>query len=141
MAEFTNVQLQEVKINQNVLFADTTSNCNSGCVGHRTGSGLITLSPKTNNCKAKFRVDFSGNISVPSTGTAGEISLAIAINGEPDLSTKAVVTPTATQALFNVATGTDIWVKRGCCVQVSIKNTSDQAIDVSNSNITVNRIG
>ena len=142
MAEFSNVATQTVAVNGNVLFTDVpTSVCNKGYISHRTGSGLINLKGATNTCKAKFRVDFSGNISVPSTGTAGEISLAIAINGEPDLSTKAVVTPTATQALFNVATGTDIWVTRGCCVQVSIKNTSDQAIDVSNANITVNRIG
>lgn len=141
MAEFISISTQEVVENQNVLFTDTTSKCNTGCVGHRTGSGLFTLNPKTNNCRAKFRVDFSGNISVPSTGVAGEISLAIAVDGEPDLSTKAVVTPTATDALFNVSMGTDIWVARGCCVHVSIENTSDQSIDVANANITINRIG
>lgn len=141
MAEFTNVALQNVATNQNVLFTDTTSPCNSGCVIHRSGSGQFGLRGNTQNCRAKYRVDFFGNIAVPDGGTAGAISVAIAIDGEADLSTQAIVTPAAVANFFNVAIGTDIWIPRGCCVQVSIKNTSTQAIDIQNANITVNRIG
>ncbi len=141
MAEFSAVLLQNVATNGNVLFTDTTSPCNKGYVIHRTGSGQFTLRGCTPNCRAKYRVGFNGNIAVPDGGTAGAISLAIALNGEADLSTQAIVTPTATGAFFNVSMGTDVWIPKGCCFEVSIKNTSDQSVDVENANITINRIG
>lgn len=142
MAEFSNVATQEVAVNGNVLFTDApTSTCNKGCITHRTGSGLINIKGATNNCRAKYRVGFSGNIAVPTGGTAGAISLAIAIDGEPDLSTLAISTPAVTEAFNNVATATDVWLPRGGCQTISVKNTSTQAISVSNANITVNRIG
>lgn len=104
-------------------------------------SGLINLKGATNTCKAKYRVEFNGNIAVPTGGTAGAISLAIAVEGEPDLSTLAISTPTAVEAFNNVSIATDVWLPCGCCQAISVKNTSAQAISVANANITVNRIG
>lgn len=141
MAEFSNIATQTVAVNGNVLFTDITSNCNKGIITHRTGSGLVNVKGATNGCRAKYRVDFSGNIAVPTGGTAGAISLAIAIEGEPDLSTLAIATPAAVGAFNNVAMSTDVWVPCGYCQSISIKNTSTQAISVANANITVNRIG
>lgn len=141
MAEFSNVAAQNVAVNGNVLFTDTTSNCNKGIITHRTGSELVNLKGATNNCRAKYRVDFSGNIAVPTGGTAGQIALAIAIEGEPDLSTVAIATPTVIGAFNNVAMGTDVWLPCGCCQAVSVKNVSTQTISVANANLTVNRVG
>ena len=143
MAEFSNVATQTVAVNGNVLFTDApTSVCNKGYISHRTGSGLINLKGATNTCKAKYRIEFNGNIAVPTGGTAGAISLAIAVEGEPDLSTLAISTPTAVEA-FNLSSysGTQVKVPCGCCQAISVKNTSAQAISVANANITVNRIG
>ena len=138
MAEFSNVATQTVAVNGNVLFTDApTSVCNKGYISHRTGSGLINLKGATNTCKAKYRVEFNGNIAVP----AGPISLAIAIEGEPDLSTLAISTPAAAEAFNNVSMATDVWLPCGCCQAISVKNTSTQAISVANANITINRIG
>lgn len=141
MAEYSNVATQTVAENQNVLFTSATSPCNKGFVIHRDGSGQFTIRACTQNCRAKYRVDFYGNLAIPTGGTAGAISVAIAVNGEPDLSTQAIVTPAATEEFFNVSMGTDLWIPKGCCVQVSVKNTSDQPIDVANANITINRLG
>jgi hypothetical protein len=141
MAEFSTVAAQTVAANSNVLFTDTTSSCNRGCITHRAGSGQIQVKGATNSCRAKYRVEFSGNIAVPTGGTAGAISLAIAINGEPDLSTLAISTPAAVEEFNNVAMATDVWLPCGCCEQVSVKNTSTQTISVANANITVNRVG
>ena len=142
MAEFSSIATQTVAVNGNVLFTDApTSVCNKGYITHRTGSGLINLKGATNTCKAKYRVEFNGNIAVPNGGTASAISLAIAIEGEPDLSTLAISTPTATEAFNNVAMGTDVWLPCGCCQAISVKNTSTQEISVANANITINRIG
>lgn len=141
MAEFSNVITQNVAVNGNVLFTDTTSNCNKGLITHRAGSGLINVKGANNNCRSKYRVSFSGNIAVPTGGTAGAISLAIALDGEPDLSTLAIATPAAVGAFNNVAMATDVWLPCGCCQSISVKNTSTQPISVANANITVNRVG
>lgn len=141
MAEFSAVTEQEVAVNGNVLFTDTTSACTRGYITHRSGSGQIQLKGATTNSRAKYRVEFSGNIAVPTTGTAGEVGLAIAIDGESDLSTLAVATPTVTDSYFNVAMATDVWLPCGCCERVTVKNASAQAVNVKNANITVNRIG
>ncbi len=142
MAEYTNVAAQTVAVNGNVLFTDTpTSFCNKGYITHRTGSGLINLKGATNNCRSKYRVEFSGNIAVPTGGTAEAVSLAIAIEGEPDLSTLAISTPTAVESFNNVSMATDVWIPCGCCQAVSVKNTSTQDILVANANITINRVG
>lgn len=141
MAEFVAIQPQTVAVNQNVVFTNETSRCNKGLVLHRPGSGQFTLRGCTPNCRAKYRVDFGGNLAVPTGGTPGAISVAIAINGEADLSTQAIVTPTVDNAYFNIFVGTDVWIPKGCCFEVSIRNTSGQPISVQNANITINRIG
>lgn len=131
--------LQEVGENQNVLFTDTVV-CGNCSIIHRTGSGLVTMRGLTNQCRARFRVFFSGNIAVPTGGTAGEISLAISIDGEPVGSSTMIVTPAAVEEFFNVASSVFLDVPAGCCAQVGVRNTSDQAINVQNANLIVERV-
>lgn len=139
MAEYTYTGEQTVAQNGNVLFNETAVN-GSNCIKHREGSGIITLRGITNQCRARFFIDFSANIAIPSTGTAEEISLAIAISGEPVLSSRMVSTPTATGAYNNVSGGIYIDVPSGCCVNIAVENTSSQAMNVINSNIIVTRV-
>lgn len=140
MAEFSSIATQTVAVNGNVLFTDApTSVCNKGYISHRTGSGLINLKGATNTCKAKYRVEFNGNIAVPTGGTVGAISLAIAVDGEPLQSTRMIVTPAAVQNLQNISSQAYIDVPCGCCSTVAIQNTSTQAIEVQNSNLIVTR--
>ena len=96
MAEFTAVALQNVAENQNIQFTETPV-CGNCSIVHREGSGLVTLRGLTNQCRARFRVFFSGNIAIPTGGTVGPISLAISINGEPVFSTNMIVTPAAVE--------------------------------------------
>lgn len=126
--------VQEVAVNNNVLFTDYVVD---GCdvISHRTGSGQIRLHALPNRCFTRFFISFNGNIAVPADGTAGAISIAIASDGEADLATNAVVTPTVVSAFFNVSASTYVHVKRGCCMTVSIKNTSTQDIEVENANL------
>ena len=82
MAEFIAVGQQTVEPNQNILFTDVAVRGNNSIL-HRAGSGLITLrGMPCCQARARFRVAFGGNIAVPTTGTVGPISVAIAINGE-----------------------------------------------------------
>lgn len=90
--------------------------------------------------KARFKVSFGGNIAVPTGGTAGAISVALAIAGEPLNSATAIVTPAAAGNYFNVFAAAFIEVPRGCCVTVAVENTSTQAIDIANSNLIVERV-
>ena len=138
MAEFTNVAAQTVAANGNVVFSNTAVKV-SNCIQHREGSGIITLRGLTNQCKARFFVDFSGNIAIPTGGTVGAISLAIAISGEPVLSSQMISTPAAVDQYNNVSSGIYIDVPRGWCVNIAVENTSDQAISVANANIVVTR--
>lgn len=137
--ELTTNAVQTVKQNENVLFTDTVVKGNCSIV-HREGSGLITLRGITNQCRARYRVSFGGNIAIPTGGTVEPISMAIAINGEPVASTTMISTPGATDSYNNVFSAIFLDVPKGCCYQISIENTSSQSILIQNSNIIVERV-
>lgn len=139
MAEYTAISLQTVAQGEDVAFAETAA-AGSGCIVHRAGAGIIKLRGITNQCKARFLVDFSGNIQIPIGGTVAAISLSLAVDGEPLQATKMIVTPAAVQNFFNVSAQSYIDVPKGCCSTVAVQNTSGQAIEVQNSNITVVRV-
>ena len=130
--------VQTVPANQNVYFTDTVI-CGNCSISHRDDSGLVTLRGVTNQCRARFMVTFGGNIAVPTGGTVGPISLAIAIEGEPVPATTMIVTPAAVEQFFNVKSSIFIDVPRGCCTRISVENTSDEAIVVQNANLIITR--
>ena len=155
MAEFTKNEVQIVLPNQ-VVTLNTSIGCNKGYVYHRNGSGIVTLRGITNNCFARYQVTFNGNIALPSTATVGPISVSLALDGEPLLTSRAIATPSAVAAeppttqnnFFNVTSTAIITVPKGCCFNVSVENTSEGAtaadvapqILVQNANLTVTRI-
>lgn len=139
MAEFTNIDLQTVALGQNVVFTETPV-CPTKCITHREGSGIVRLRGITRNqCRARFLVSFSGNIQIPTGGTVEAISIAIAVDGEPLQSTQMIVTPAAVENLWNVSSRAYVDVPCGCCVTVTVENTSAQAIEVQNANLIVVR--
>lgn len=137
--ELTANALQTVEANQNILFTDTAI-AGSCSIIHRSGSGLVTLRGITNQCRARFRVTFGGNVSLPAGGTLGPVSLAIAVNGEPVATTTMISTPAALEEFNNVFSSIFLDVPAGCCSQVSIKNITNQSIDVQNANLIVERV-
>lgn len=138
MAEYVYNPIQEVEDNQNVLLNDSIP-CTRGFVVHRNGSGILTLRGCTNNCFARYQVTFNGNIAVPTGETVGEISLALAIDGEPVQTSRARVTPSAVEEYFNVTSTAFVTVPRGCCYTIAVENTSGIPIEVQNSNLVVTR--
>lgn len=138
MAEFTNASTALVAAGQNVPLTETAvaGNCN---IVHREGAGIVTLRGQTNQCRARYRVSFGANIAIPTGGTVEAISLALAINGEPLVSATAIVTPAAVGDYGNVFVSANVDVPRGCCLTVAAENTSGQAINVANANMTVER--
>lgn len=138
MAEYVSNPIQEVEAGQNVLLNDSIP-CPKGYVVHRNGSGILTLRGITTGCFARYQVEFNGNIAVPTGGTVGEISVALAIDGEPIQTSRARVTPAAVENYFNVTSLANITVPRGCCYTLSVENTSGIDIEVQNANLTISR--
>lgn len=130
--------LQEVAANQNVYFTDEVT-CGNCAISHRDDSGLVTLRGMTNQCRARFKITFGGNIGIPTGGTVEPISLAIALDGEPLQSTTMIVTPAAVENLANVFSAVFVDVPRGCCSTISVRNTSTQPINVQNANLIIER--
>lgn len=156
MAEYTYNPVQRVEPAQNVILNDNIP-CSKGYVLHRNESGIVILRGIVNNscgCFARYQVTFNGNIAVPSDGTVGPVAIALTIDGEPILTSRAIVTPAdvateppTTENFFNVTSTAIITVPKGCCFTVAVENVSvgldggvAPAILVQNANLTVARI-
>ena len=137
--EITANELQTVLENQNVQFTDTVVP-GKACTMHRSGSGLVSLKGLTDQCRARFKVSFGANIGLPTGGTVEAISLALAIDGEPIVTTTMIVTPAAVEEYFNVFGAIYLDIPRGCCSQISVRNISTQPVNVQNANLIVERV-
>lgn len=131
--------VQTVKAAQNVYFTDEVT-CGNACITHRDDSGLVTLRGLTSQCRARYKVSFGANIAIPAAGTAGPISLAIAIDNEPVRSTTMIATPGAVSQYFNVFSSVFIDVPKGCCATVSVQNNGKVDVDVKNANMIIERV-
>jgi hypothetical protein len=128
--EITAVAAQTVGSNQDVLFTATPVDGNCSIM-HRQGSGITTLRGITSGqSRARYRVVFGGNVAVPSTGTAGPITLAITLDGEPVGSATMISTPGAVNLYNNIAASIFIDVPKGCCSQITVRNITSQAISI-----------
>lgn len=147
MAEYVYDPVQVVLPNQPVILDDSIP-CNRGYVYHRNQSGNLILRGITPNCFSRYQVTFNGNIAVPEDGTVGPIAVALAIDGEPIPTSRAIVTPAAVDEYFNVTSTAIITVPKGCCFSISVENVSEgataadtpTAINVQNANLVVSRI-
>ena len=151
MAEYFQFQNpSNVPFGQNLLLADEIP-CNRGYVVHRNGSGILTLRGITSGCAcfARYQVTFNGNIAVPEGGTPAAIAIALALDGEPLQTSRAIVTPAAAEQYFNVTSTAIITVPKGCCYTIAVENVDagvggeivdQQTISVADGNLTVARI-
>lgn len=105
MALFTANAVQEVSLNDPVLFS--TSNSFS--------PGIFLLGGN-----AAYRLIAKANIAIPTGGTVGPIAIAIAINGTAIPASKSIFTPSAVEEYGNVTAIADIVVPRGCCFSASV---------------------
>ena len=94
MAEFLKNEVQLVALNSPVIF-DASIPCNKGYVYHEDETGIFILRGVTNNCFARYQVTYNGNIAIPEGGEATPIAVAITVNGEPRVTSRAIFTPQA----------------------------------------------
>lgn len=146
MAEYSSNAVQVVNPGESVIFTESPVPCVRGLVRHRDDTGSFLLSgwtPSRCGCKrdrsATYLVDFGANISIPTGGTVGPISVAIAIDGTTIPASDMIVTPAAVDEYFNVSRAINAQIWTGCCETVSVRNTSDQPIQVQNANIIFSR--
>ena len=150
-AEYLANAVQTVALNAPVIFTASIP-CRKGYVYHEDETGIFILRGITNQCFATYQVTFNGNIAVPTGGTVpdGGIAVAITVNGEPRLTSKAIFVPAAAGDNYgNVTSTAIIKVPRGCCFSVSVDAvpasldptvTPAPQIAVQNSNFVINRI-
>ena len=149
MAEYLAVDAQNVNLNAPVIFTASIP-CTKGYVYHEDETGIFILRGITcGQCFATYRATFNGNVAIPEGGTAGPIALAITVNGEPRLTSRAIFTPAAADEYGNVTSTAIIKVPRGCCFTLSVDyvpGTTDTTatpapvISVLNSNLVVTRV-
>ena len=152
MAEYLANAVQEVNLNAPVIFTASIP-CTKGYVYHEDETGIFILRGIVNNpcnCFAQYQVTFNGNIALPEGATVvTPIAIAIAINGEPRLTSRAIFTPAAVGDYGNVTSTAIIKVPRGCCFSLSIEAipatadatvTPAPTIEVQNANLVVSRI-
>lgn len=148
MAEYFANALANIPLNEAIDF-EASIPCNRGYVFHEDGTGVFILRGVTNNCFARYRVTYTGNIAVPTGGTVAPIAVAIALNGEQRMASRAIITPAAVDEYGNVTSTAIITVPRGCCFSVSVRyvsgvtdgtTTPPVSINQINGNLTIDRI-
>lgn len=149
--EFLYNPVQEVALNAPVLF-DTSIPCSKGYVYHEGNTGNFILKGGNGNpcnCNAQYQVTFNGNIAIPEGGTVAPIAVALAVNGEPRLTSRAIFTPAAVEEYGNVTSTAIIKVPRCCCFSLTVDAvpattdptvTPAPVIEVQNANLTITRI-
>ena len=148
MAEYTSNAVQSISLNQAAVF-DASIPCPRGYVIHEDNQGIFVLRGATPNCFARYQVTFNGNIAIPEGGTVGPIAVAIAVNGEPRLTSRAIYVPAAVDTYGNVTSTAIVTVPRGCCFSLSVRyvaGTDDPTatpapvIEMQNANLVINRV-
>ena len=150
--EFLYNPVQEVALNAPILF-DTSIPCTRGNVYHEGNTGNFILRGANNanscNCFAQYQVTFNGNIAIPEGGTVTPIAVAIAVNSEPRLTSRAIYTPAAVEEYGNVTSTAIIKVPKCCCFSLTVDAvpattdptvTPAPVIEVQNANLTIARI-
>lgn len=149
MAEYTQNAVQFVSLGNPIIFSASIP-CTNGCVYHEDETGIFILRGNTNNCFARYQVTYNGNISIPEEGEVTPVAVAISVNGEPRVTSRAIFTPQAVDEYGNVTSTAIVTVPKGCCFSLSVRyvdaTTDDPAvtptpvINVQNSNLVINRV-
>lgn len=124
MAEYlTRDAVETVALNTPIPFIDSIP-CNKGYIYHQSGSGIVVLRGVVNNpscCFARYEVEFTGNIAIPTGGAVTPIATAIVVSGESREGSKSIFTPTVVDEYGNVTSRATVDVPKGCCFTVSIE--------------------
>ena len=147
-AEYLANAEQLVPLNSPINF-EASIPCRKGYVIHEDGTGIFILRGITDQCYASYQVTYNGNIALPEGADVVPIAIAITVNGEPRLTSRAIYTPQAVNEFGNVTSTAIIRIPRGCCFTVAVEAVSATTdptvspapvINTQNNNLVINRI-
>lgn len=147
-AEYLANGLQSIPLNTPIEFTASMP-CTRGNVIHENGTGIFILKGNTNQSYATYKVSYNGNIAITEGGTVTPIAVAIVVNGEPRLTSRAISSPAAAEQFNSVTSPATIKVPRGCCFTLAVEYVSGvtdgttvptPVIDQINGNLEINRI-
>ena len=148
MAEYLANAVQEIPLNSPAVFTASIP-CRKGYIYHEDETGIFILRGITNQCFATYQVTFNGNIAIPTGGAVTPIAVALTVNGEPRVTSRAIITPAAVEEYGNVTSTAIIRVPRGCCFSLSVESvpassdptvTPTPVIELQNANLVISRI-
>lgn len=124
MSEYlTRDAVESVALNTAIPFVDSIP-CRKGYVVHTNNSGIFILRgivKNPNTCFARYEIEFTGNISIPTDGAVTPIATAIVVSGESREGSRSIYTPAAVDEYGNVTSRATVDVPRGCCFTVSVE--------------------
>jgi len=150
-AEYLANAVQSVALNAPIIFTASIP-CKKGYVYHEDETGIFILRGivnNANNCFATYQVTYNGNIAIPTGGAITPIAVAVTVNGEPRLTSRAIFVPAAVDTYGNVTSTCIVKVPKGCCFSLSVEyvqatddptTTPTPLVSVQNSNLVVDRI-
>lgn len=148
-AEYLANAVQSINLNSPAIFTASIP-CTKGYVYHEDETGIFILRGITcNQCYATYQVTFNGNIAIPEGGAVSPIAIAITVNGEPRVTSRAIFTPAAAEDYGNVTSTAIIKIPKGCCFTLSVEYipasadpavTPTPVIEMQNANLVINRI-
>ncbi len=141
MLNVINVPAQEIAANQNVIFNATRvksrrCGCQSGWLNHIEGSGLFTITNRSNQPMA-VELQFNANVTASATGAT---ALALKLNGENIGGTEMDYTVVTADVYQNVSADTLIPVPAGTSLTVSVGNISAGAVLVKDANLIIKKL-
>jgi len=148
MAEYLANAVQAVALNQPALFTASIP-CTKGYVYHEDETGIFILRGVTTGCFARYQITFNGNISIPEGGDVTPIAMALTVNGESRVTSRAIYTPAAVDEYGNITSTAIITVPKGCCFTLSVRYVSAEddpattptpVINLQNANLVINRV-
>lgn len=147
MAEYSANAVQTIPAGGSAVFTASDIPCRMGLVMHMDDTPSFLLNgrnPLGCNCGcgnnyAEYKVDFGANIAVATGGTAGEISVALAVDGTSVPASTMIVTPAAVEDYFNVSRRITVPIFSNCCQTLTVTNTSTQPILMQNAVLIIER--
>lgn len=148
MAEYLANAVQTIQLNEPAIFTASIP-CNKGYIYHADETGVFILKGITNNCFARYQVNYDANIALPEGATVVPIAIGITENGELRPTSRAIITPAAAEEYQHVSGVAVITVPKGCCFQIALRAVSGvdptgtdvpaPAILMQNANLTITR--
>lgn len=122
----TRDQIENVLLNNPTPFLDSIP-CPNGNIFHQSGTGIFILRGRSASPCARFaryKLDFTGNIAIPTGGAITPIATGILVNGEVWQGSRSIFTPAAVETYGAVESVATIDVPIGCCFTVSVEYIS-----------------